>query len=439
MSNTPLEPPADSPPAPPSSYRAWSWVPSLYYVQGLPYTIVNVVSVPMYKTLGVANAEITFWTSWLGLIWALKALWSPFVDGVSTKRRWTVATQMAFVPTMVLAAFALGLPTFFTVSLVAFLVMSLLSATHDIAADGLYMLGLTDGQQAAFVGVRSTFWRLALISGEGGLVALAGVLGARLGTTEAGWRATLLVVAGVFAVAALYNAVVLPHAAEDVVRDPADAGRNTADIVRTFLRKQGLVLSLCFILFFRFSENHISGLVSPFLLDERAVGGLGWTLQQVGLAKGTVGVVCLVIGGILGGLAIYRHGLRAWLWPMAIALNVPNAVYWVLAAVQPDSYALGVALIGVEQFGYGFGFAAYMMFLIRFAQGPYKTAHYAFATGLMALAVWAAKFWSGAMQEALGYPAFFLWALVCALPAFVVVALTDIPADYGKGNPEEAQ
>ena len=430
MSQTPSTeamPPTDGP-----WWRAWTWVPSLYFVQGLPYTVVNVVSVPMYTTLGVSNSDITFWTSWLVFVWALKALWSPFVDGVSTKRRWTLAMQVAFVPALVLAALSLPTEWFFPVSLAAFLLMSIASATHDIAADGLYMLGLSEGKQAAFVGVRSTFWRLALIGGEGGLVMLAGLLVTRFGDAAMGWMAALLTASVFFALAAAYNIWALPAPESDVPRPAGEVGKNGLDSVRTFFAKPGIVLGVLFIVFFRFAEVHMSKLESPFLLADRSLGGLGWSLGEVGLAKGTVGVLCLVIGGILGGLAIYRHGLKRWMMPMAFALNLPNAVYWYLAYAQPQDYSVGVALIGVEQFGYGFGFAAYLMFLIGLAKGPYKTAHYAFATGLMALAVWAATFWSGAMQEALGYESFFAWVMLCAVPGLVIAWVVDIPADFGK-------
>ena len=414
---------------------AWAWVPSLYFVQGLPYTVVNVVSVPMFKTLGVGNTQITFWTSWLGLIWALKALWSPFVDGVSTKRRWTVAMQAAFVPALVLVAFSLSTPWFFQAAIGLFLLLAIASATHDIAADGLYMLGLDDGKQAAFVGVRSTFWRLALIFGEGGLVVLAGVLGTRFESAQQGWSGTLLATAGIFALATAYNAWALPRPAADVPRPGKKALGNSREMVRTFFAKPGMGAGILFIVFFRFAENHMAKLVAPFLLDERAVGGLGLTLEQVGIAKGTVGVAALVAGGILGGLAIYRHGLKAWLWPMVIVLNLPDLVYVYMAWAQPESYGLVCGLIGVESFGYGFGFTAYMMFLIHLADGEFKTAHYAFATGLMALAAWAAQFWSGAMQEALGYPFFFVWVLVLTLPAAGVAWLVDIPSEFGRRKP----
>jgi PAT family beta-lactamase induction signal transducer AmpG len=418
--------PAASPPL----WRAASWVPSLYFVEGLPYVVANHVSVALYKTLKVGNAEIAFLTSWLSLVWALKALWSPFVDGVSTKRRWTVAMQAAMVPTLVLIAAALPTPWFLQASIALFFVMAFASATHDIAADGLYMLGLPEDQQAALVGLRSTFWRLALISGEGGLVMLAGLLGAQLGPVQ-GWGATLGVAAAVFALGAAYHAVVLPHAPDDRPRaEPAP--RAGAEAVRTFFAKEGMAVGLLFILFFRFGENHMAKLITPFLLDPRVDGGMGLSLAEVGFAKGTVGVAALVVGGILGGVAIWRHGLKAWMWPMVVALNAPDLVYVYLAWAQPESYSLVCGLLGLEAFGYGFGFTAYMMFLIHLAEGEYKTTHYAFATGLMALAVWAAQVWSGAAQEALGYLGFFCWVLVLTIPSAVVAWLVDVPAEFGR-------
>jgi MFS transporter, PAT family, beta-lactamase induction signal transducer AmpG len=410
--------------------RAWSWVPSLYFLEGLPYVVANNVSVALYKTLEVSNTQIAFLTSWLSLVWAAKALWSPFIDGVSTKRRWVVAMQFAMVPALAVIALSLPLPHAVTLSLVLFFVMAFASATHDVAADGFYMLGLTKDQQAAFVGVRSTFWRMALIFGEGGLIVLAGVLGKTYGPVV-GWQLTLGIAALIFAVGAVYHALVLPHAPEDVPRtQPAAAAGLEA--VKSFFAKKDILRGIAFIEFFRFAENHMSKLIIPFLNDPRDIGGLGLSLEQIGIAKGTVGVVCLVLGGILGGLAIYKHGLKAWLWPMVIAVNVPNLLYVYLAMAQPTDFPLICGIIGVEQFGYGFGLSAYMMYLIHLADGPYKTTHYAFATGLMAFAVWDAQVWSGAMQEALGYAGFFQWVLLLSVPAFVVVALVRVPDDHGK-------
>lgn len=425
--------PAASPESAPGTTwaRAWAFVPTLYFVQGLPYVIVNNVSVVLYKTLGVSNSAITLWTSWLGLAWAFKAFWSPFVDGVSTKRRWTVSMQLAMAPVLALVAFSLPLPEFFTVSLVLFFVLAFLSATHDIAADGLYMVGLDDSQQSAFVGVRSTAWRLAPLLGEPALIYVAGVLAPDLGQAGA-WGTVLVASAGLFTVATVWHAFILPTSPEDTPRPGNSMVATALETVKTFFAKAEIVPAILFILFFRFAENHMSKLLYPFLIDPVEAGGLGLTTAEAAIAKGTVGLSALTIGGILGGYAIYRNGLKAWLWPMAVAINVPNLVYVYLAWAQPESYVLISTGIAIESFGYGFGFTAYLMYMIRFAEGPYKTAHYAFATGLMALAVSLASFWSGPVQEEVGYPAFFAWVCVATLPGFVVTGLIDVPADFGR-------
>ena len=440
--------------------RAWAFVPTLYFVQGLPYIIVNSVSVVLYKTLGIANDTMTFWTSWLGLIWAFKAFWSPFVDGVSTKRRWTIAMQLAMAPALVFVALVLPFPWFFSASLALMFVLGFLSATHDIAADGLYMVGLRQDQQSAFVGVRSTAWRIAPIFGESVLIFAAGWLASDLGQASA-WSTVLLGTAGIFAVAALWHAFILPTAPADMPR-PGTAMVDTAlQTVRTFFAKQNIAMALIFIMFFRFAENHMAKLLYPFLLDPAPVGGLGLLPQEAAIAKGTVGLGALTVGGILGGYFIFQDGLRRWMWPMALAINVPNLVYVYLAWVRPDDFVTICTGVGFESFGYGFGFTAYMMYMIRFAEGPYKTAHYAFATGLMALSVSLASFWSGWVQQNLAltlhwltgpeipvepaaaiawildgirynYLAFFGWVAIATLPGFVVVALVEVPEDFGR-------
>jgi len=444
------EPPADPTVDPRTPWlRAWAFVPTLYFVQGLPYVIVNNVSVVVYKTLGVANSTIAFWTSWLSLVWAFKALWSPFVDGVSTKRRWTVAMQLAMVPVLVLVAFSLPLPWFLPASLALFFVLAFLSATHDIAADGLYMVGLDDAQQSAFVGVRSTAWRLAPLIGEPAMIFAAGWLAPSPDEGQAwAWGQVLIACTGVFAAGTLWHGFILPVSPED--RPQGALGEDAAsgpllsrlwataeDPVRTFLAKPGIVTSILFILFFRFAENHMAKLLYPFLIDPLDKGGLGLTLEDAAIAKGTVGLSALTLGGILGGYYIFQDGLKRWLWPMAIAINVPNLVYVYLSFVKPQDFLLISASIGVESFGYGFGFTAYMMYLIKFAEGPYKTAHYAFATGLMAAAVSLSSFWSGFVQEWLGYDGFFVWVVVATVPGFVITGLVDVPPEFGKREEDE--
>ena len=416
-----------------SDGRPLTWVPSAYFLEGLPYVLVNVVSVPLYKALGVGNTEIALYTSSLGLIWAFKALWSPLVDGISTRRTWAIGMQGLMAPVLVAIALALPMSGFLQITVVLFGLLAVLSATYDIAADGYYMLALDEGQQSAWVGWRSAFYRGAFVFGEGAMVALAGGLASYYGLeTTAAWSVALCVAAGLLLLGALYHAVVMPRPASDVPRPQSEALGTTLQMFRTFLLKDGMVAGVFFIVFFRFAENHMAKILPLFLLDDVEKGGLGLSEAEYGLAKGTIGILALTVGGILGGLAINRHGLKAWLWPMVIALNVPDALYVYLAWAQPQSFPLVASFIGLESFGYGFGFTAYLMFLIHLADGEYKTAHYAFATGLMALAVWAASAWSGWAQEQLGYFWFFVWVCALTLPGALVAWLVNVPPDYGK-------
>lgn len=411
--------------------QPWLWVPSLYFVQGLPYALVNNVAPVLYKNLGVGNAAITFWTSWISFLWTLKPLWSPAIDARSTKRRWVLLTQAVLAPLIALVGLALPLPAYFQITIVLLFVVAFVSATHDIAADGLYMLGLSQGEQSGFVGVRSAFWRLALLSAEGGLVWISGRL-AHTMAPGAAWTWTLVVAATVLAVSVAWHALALPVSAEDRARGEGQGLQFGAETFRTFFAKPDILASISFILFYRFAENQLVKLIAPFLLDPRDAGGLGLTNEQYGLAKGTIGVVALVVGGLLGGAAISRWGLKACLWPMVAIMHTPDLVFVYLAWAQPSNYPLITALIGVEQFGYGFGFTAYMMYLIRMAEGPYKTAHYAIATGLMALSVFATGTFTGALQEAIGYRWFFLWVVLSIIPGILVAAAVRIEPEFGK-------
>jgi PAT family beta-lactamase induction signal transducer AmpG len=403
----------------------WAWVPSLYLVQGLPYVLVLTTSVIMYKRLGLSNAEVALATSWLYLPWVIKPLWSPLVEVIGTRRGWVLAMQGAMGALFAALAFLLPLPFGVQASFALLWLVAFASATHDIAADGLYMLGLDDRDQARFVGVRSTFWRLAVLVGEGPLVVLAGVLENRFEERFA-WAATIGVLAVLFSTVFLLHLWVLPRPPADVAPTgvtPSEALRTFGRVFARFFQKPHIVGALAFLLLYRLAEAQLLKMIPPFLLDPVTVGGLGLSTEEVGFAKGTLGVIALLGGGIAGGLAIARWGLARCLWPMVLILHLPDLVFVALAVAQPESYALVCAAVAVEQLGYGFGFTAYTMFLIRLSAGEHRTAHYAIGTGFMALGMMLPGMWSGALQEALGYPLFFTWVALCTLPGFAVVAL----------------
>lgn len=401
------------------------------------------VSVVMYKRLGVSNAAIAFVTSWLYLPWVLKPLWSPLVDLRRTRRWWTLVMQAVGAGAMVAIAVALHAASWYVaLSLAVFAVMAIASATHDIACDGFYMFALLQREQAAYVGVRSTFYRLAMIAGQGALVVLAGRWEVAWGNVRSAWSATFALAAGVFATLAIYHTLMLPRPATDVDHRGSDSGslgrrwrqelESWSEVFSSFFRRPGIGRVLAFLLLYRFAEAQLVKLVSPFLLDGREVGGLGLTTAQVGVAYGTVGVAALLAGGILGGLAGARWGLGKILWPCVIMLHLPDVVFLALSIVQPQSLSVVSLALALEQFGYGFGFSAYVLFLLMIADGPHKTAHYAIATGVMALGMMIPGMFSGAIQEALGYRGFFLWVLVSTVPGFVVPALVSIDPTFGR-------
>jgi PAT family beta-lactamase induction signal transducer AmpG len=412
------------------------WIPTLYFAQGLPYVVVMTVSVVMYKTLGISNTDIALYTSWLYLPWVIKPLWSPIVDMFATKRRWVVAMQLVVGASLALVALTLPMPHFFQMSLAVFWLMAFASATHDIAADGFYMLALESHDQAAWVGVRSAFFRLAMIAGQGGLVYLAGSFGELTGNVTLAWTIVLAFAGALFLGLFAWHRVVLPTPASD---QAAPHGHGVLDgfvtTLAAFFRRPGIAAILAFLLLFRFAEAQGLKMVTPFLLDPPAQGGLGLTTAQVGIAYGTIGVVALTLGGILGGLAISRHGLRRWLWPMTFAMHVPNLAFVYLAFTQPQNLAFVAATLALEQFGYGFGFAAYLLFMIMVSEGAYKTAHYAICTGFMALGMMLPGMASGWIQEQLGYASFFVWVCAATLPAFLVVTLVKVPAAFGRKDP----
>ncbi len=624
----------------PTYRNPWAWIPTLYFTQGIPYVIVMFVTVVMYNRLGVSNTEIALYTSWLYLPWVIKPLWSPLVDLLRTKRWWIITMQLIIGGAMAGVAFTTPLPGFLQLTLAFFWLMAFSSATHDIAADGLYMLGLTKHEQAWFVGVRSTFYRIAMITGQGALVILAGfiesvtglddvqvqartspgieiteiihpseisvrikdaplhivadpadlvisiqnrrraevdsivsfarqwnldhgfnpgllqdlaekeavaeqepgwlrrslihplegfitrhfgpedihpdteftgnigvvyfylsgppetgeevvmtfgrdhgdrsislvhpdfgyfrftednwnipgmvviqiddqldfatsaVFEGRSGNIPLAWSLTFFFLAGMFLLFFVYHRFILPYPVTDKPA-PRDPGQTIfGEFFKTFVlffRKKKIGAILAFLLLYRFAEAQIVRLASPFLLDAQEIGGLALTTQQLGVAYGTFGLLSLTVGGILGGIMAARHGLKFWLWPMVFAMNIPNLVYVYLSQTLPDSFFVISASIAVEQFGYGFGFTAYMLFMIYVSEGEHKTSHFAITTGFMALGMMIPGMFSGWIQEMVGYPNFFLWVMIATIPAFVATWFIPLDKDFGKkeNNPGE--
>lgn len=389
----------------------WRWVPTLYVAEGLPYVAVNVLTVIIYFQLGIPKAEMAFFTGWLYLPWVIKPFWSPFIDLFSTKRRWTIAMQFLMATMMGVVAIVMTSSFFFAASLIAFWLLAFFSATHDIAADGYYMLALDSRRQAEFVGVRSTFYRIASILGQGGLVVLAGLLSSHFGSQSTAWSATFAILAVIFLLIALYHGWAMPVCENSNPQSGSTSApqilKGFWDAFKTFFTKRGIFYALCFMLLFRLPEALCLKLVAPFLVDARENGGLGMDMTAVGLANGTIGVAALLAGGIVGGLAISRGGLRRWMWPMSLSLTLTCAVYCWLAMAQPDNVVVIASMIGIEQFGYGFGFSAFMMYLMYYNRGPLQTSHYAFSTAFMALGMMLPGMAAGWLHDAVANLSFF--------------------------------
>ena len=413
----------------------WAWIPTLYFAQGLPYVAVMTISVIMYKRLGISNAELAFYTGWLNLPWVIKPLWSPFIDLIKTKRWWI--TWMQLLVGAGLAGIAFTIPTdyFFQLTLAVFWLLAFSSATHDIAADGFYMLGLNTHEQALFVGIRSTFYRIATIAGQGLLIMLAGHLESTTNNIPFAWSITFMVLAGLFLALWAWHKFILPRPDADKAARKVSASTLMQEFWATFtsfFKKKQAVVAILFMLLYRLPEAQLAKMSIPFLIDPVAEGGLGLTTEQIGFVQGTVGIIGLTLGGILGGIAVSRHGLRRWLWPMVWAISIPDIVYVYLSYVQPASLTLVNACVFVEQFGYGFGFTAYMLYLIYFANGEHKTAHYAICTAFMALGMMIPGMAAGWLQEVMGYQMFFIWIMICTLATFGVTALLKIDPQFGK-------
>ena len=417
----------------------WSWIPTLYFAEGLPYVAVMTISLVLYKQLGLSNTEITFYTSWLYLPWVIKPLWSPFIDVVKTKRWWITAMQLLIGAAFGGVAFTIPSSFWLQGTLFFFWVMAFSSATHDIAADGFYMLGLDQHQQAWFVGIRSTFYRLATIFGQGILVMIAGNLQVMFrNNIRYSWSLMFYGVAGLFIALWLYHSYILPKPSEDKGMERFNGRQLMSELkhtIVTFFTKmptREVVIAILFMLLYRMPEGLLVKVSSLFLIDSHGAGGLGLSPQEYGLVQGTVGIIGLTLGGILGGMVAGRDGLKRWLWPMVCAITIPDLVYVYMSYAMPSNLLVVNICVFFEQFGYGFGFTAYMLYLIYYSQGEYKTSHYALCTALMALSMMIPGLFAGALQEAVGYRMFFIIVMIFCIVTFIVSRLVKIDPEFGK-------
>lgn len=428
----------------------WIWVPTLYFAEGVPYFLVNTISVMMFSKMGVPNGEMAFFTTLLYFPWFLKALWGPLVDVIKTKRWWIVSMQILMTVLMVLLTITLPRPTetmivtqttpisIFWLTLVFFIITAFASATHDIAADGYYMLAHSHSSQAAFVGIRSTFYRIASVFGQGVLVFIAGMVEKNTENIPFSWRITMAVASVTLLLITLYHIFFLPHASTDIVRPSEGSLKATfSEMGRAFIslfKKKGIVLGIIFLLLYRLPEGFLIKLCLPFLKDENKVGGLGLPTEMVGIVYGTVGVIMLLAGGVLGGLFVNRIGLKKAFWWMVMTMTLPCLTFVYLATALPTNVVVICSAIAIEQFGYGFGFTAYMLYMIYLSEGEFSTANYAICTAFMALSMMLPGFVAGYIQEAIGYINFFWMTFGCSIATIFVTYLVErrLEPEYGR-------
>ncbi|SEG48103.1 MFS transporter [Flavobacterium urumqiense] len=415
----------------------WFWIPLLNFASGFPYAIIISVSVIMYKSLGISNEDIGVYTSLLYLPWVLKPLWSPFIDLYATKRKWFLAMQLVIAVAFLIVGLTIPMSNFFVLSLAIFWIAAFASASNDVASDGFYMLALAKEQQSFFLGIRSTFYRLSMLTANGLIVILGGFLEQKYGDKSKAWSYTMIIVALLMVFLTIYNFFNTPKVEETKITTERENNQSFGVVFKTFFQKKQIGLVLAFILLFRLGESQLLKMLTPFLIDEKIKGGMGLTTEDVGIIYGTFGVAALVIGGILGGIAISKGGLRKWMLPMFLAMHLPIIGFILLSNFHPESVYYVYATVIAEQFGYGFGFAAFMMFLIYVADGESKTSHYSIATGFMALGMMLPGMLSGFIQEYLGYGNFFIWVFLATIPGLILSRFLIFPADFGKKLEQE--
>jgi len=409
----------------------WFWIPLLNFASGFPYVIIISVSVLMYKNLGISNEDIGVYTSLLYLPWVIKPLWSPFIDLHGTKRNWFLSMQLFISIAFLIVGFIIPTSHFFMLSLAIFWVAAFASASNDVASDGFYMLALEKNQQSFFLGIRSTFYRASMLTGNGLIILLGGYLENKFGDNQKAWSYTMIFVGLVMTFLTIYNFFATPKT-ELPIKAGETEEKNFATVFASFFKKKQIGLILAFILLFRLGESQLLKMLTPFLVDKTDVGGLGLETEDVGIIYGTFGLIALTIGGILGGIAISKQGLGKWMLPMILTMHLPILGFVLLAHFHPASVYYIYAVVILEQFGYGFGFAAFMMYLIYVAEGESKTSHYSIATGFMALGMMLPGMLSGYIQQYLGYGNFFIWVLLATIPGLILSRFLIFPKDFGK-------
>ena len=429
--------------------KPWYWIPVLNFASGLPYAIIISVSVIMYKNLGINNEDIGIYTSLLYLPWVIKPLWSPFIDLYSTKRKWFLSMQLLISLAFLIVGLTIPLSNFFVISLAIFWVAAFASASNDVASDGFYMLALEKEQQSFFLGIRSTFYRLSMLTGNGLIVVIAGYLEQEYGDKQKAWSYTMIVVGLIMTVITIYNYFTTPkieletakvkivEAKIAVSKTELVPNKSFGAVFASFFKKKQIGIALTFILLFRLGESQLLKMLTPFLIDPITAGGMGLTTQDVGVIYGTFGVLALTVGGILGGIVISRDGLGKWMLPMILAMHLPIIGFILLSHFHPSSVYYVYVTVIAEQFGYGFGFAAFMMYLIYLADGESKTSHYSIATGFMALGMMVPGMLSGYIQEYLGYGNFFIWVFIATIPGLILSRFLIFPTDFGKKTEQE--
>ena len=416
----------------------WAWIPTLYFAEGLPNIIVTGLSVVMYMQMGLTDAEVGLYTGWLALPWVIKPLWSPFIDLLKTKRWWVLTMQALIGASLAGIAFSIPTAFWFKATMCLFFLIAFCSATHDISADGFYMIELDDHNQAKYVGLRNTFYRLAIIFVNGMLVSLAGILQVVFrGQIRFTWALIFYGLAGLFIGLWLYHSRFMPRPTEDVhtKRTLTEVTSELKKMFITFFQKfdrRGTLIVMLFLLFYRFPEALLNTMTKTFMLRNNYSGGLGLSPQEYGLANGTVGLIGLLLGGIIGGILVSRDGMKRWLWPMVCAITLPDVVYIYLSYSLNSNLVVVSSCLFIEQFGYGLGFTVLTLYMLYYSQGKYKTSHYSICTGISYLGLMLPGMLSGYIKDMVGYRMFFIIVMVCCAITFAVTAFLKIDPDFGK-------